>query len=52
MWVLLNGDPKGFFALFAVVCTSFSAVNVATSWRSPTTPFGRLALQYVKDIGA
>ena len=52
MWVLLNGDPNGFFALFAVVCTSFSAVNIATSGRNPTTPFGRLDLQYVKDMMA
>lgn len=50
IWVLLNGDPAGFFALFAVVCTSFSAINVGTSLRGPLTPFGRLDLKYVQEL--
>ena len=43
IWVLLNADPQGFFALFA-------AINVGTSLRSPVTPFGRLDLKYVKEL--
>ena len=50
IWVLLNADPQGFFALFAVVCTSFAAINVGTSLRSPVTQFGRLDLKYVKEL--
>lgn len=48
VWVLLNTDPLGFLALFAVVCTSFSAVNVGTSKRSPATPWGNCNLPHVR----
>lgn len=47
VWVVLNGDPAGFFLLLAVVCTSFSAMNIATSKRSPATPWGRTELLHV-----
>lgn len=49
VWVLLNSNPQGVFTLLAVVCTSFSAVNVATSKRSPATPMGDCSLPYVRD---
>ena len=48
IWVLLNTDASGFFLLLAVVCTTFSAINVATSRRTPSTPFGDTSLQYVR----
>ena len=48
IWVLLNTSPAGFFCLLAVVCTSFSAMNVATSKRSPCTPFGDTTLPHVR----
>ena len=37
-----------FFCLLAVVCTSFSAMNIATSKRSPCTPFGDTTLPHVR----
>lgn len=49
VWVILNGDPRGFFCLIAVVCSSFSAINIATSRRSPCTPFGDISKQYVRE---
>ncbi|CAL1128724.1 unnamed protein product [Cladocopium goreaui] len=48
IWVLLNANPSGFLALFAVVCTSFSAINVGTSKRTPATPWGNCALPHVQ----
>lgn len=48
VWVLLNTDPAGFFALLAVVSTSFSAVNAGTHQRSPATPYGNTSLPHVK----
>ena len=48
IWVLLNTSPAGFFCLLAVVCTSFSAMNIATSKRSPCTPFGDTTLPHVR----
>ncbi len=48
-WAIMNGDPTGFFCLFAVVCTSFSAINVGTSRRTPSTPMGDTTKKYVRD---
>ena len=49
LWVIMNGDPRGFFCLIAVVCTSFSAINVGTSLRSACTPFGDTTKEYVRE---
>lgn len=40
VWTLLNAKKSEFVALLAPVCSSFSAMNVATSCRTPLTPFG------------
>lgn len=48
VWTLLNCDPTGFAAMLAVVCTSFSSINVGTSKRSPVTPLGDVGLAYVR----
>ena len=47
VWVLLNGNPSGCLVWLAVVCSSFCCVNVGTSKRSPTTPWGNTDLGYV-----
>ena len=39
MWCLLNAAEE-FTSWLAVVCTSFSSMNVGTSKRSPVTPWG------------
>lgn len=50
-WAILNANiVTGFFVLCACVCTSFSAINVATSKRSPVTPYGNPGLSYVADL--
>ena len=46
MWALLNCDVA-FLLWLAPVCTSFSAVNVGTSKRSPTTPWGDVSRPYI-----
>lgn len=48
IWTLLNCDPTGFGAMLAVVCTSFSSINVGTSKRSPSTPYGDEGLAYIR----
>ena len=47
MWALMNTSPSGCLVWLAVVCTSFSAVNVGRSKRSATTPWGDTNLSYV-----
>lgn len=48
IWALLNCNPLGFMIWLGVVCSSFSAINLATSKRSPCTPWGRTDLKYVR----
>ena len=48
VWALLNCSPAGFLLWLACVCSSFSAMNVATSGRSPVTPWGRVEYVYVQ----
>ena len=45
--MLLHTEAGDFFGLLAIVCTSFSACNVATSKRSPVVPYGDTSLPYV-----
>lgn len=50
VWTLLNVDAaNGFTALFALVCRSFSSMNLGTSKRSPTTPEGDQNLPHVVE---
>lgn len=49
VWVLMNCQPGNFFVLLACVCTSFSAMNVGTSRRSPCTPWGNTSLPHVRE---
>lgn len=45
----MNGDAEnGFLCWLAVVCSSFVAVNLATSKRSPACPYGDVRLPHVK----
>ena len=48
VWVLLHGSRSGFFMLCAVVCTSFSSMNVGTSRRSSVTPWGDTSRPHVR----
>ncbi len=48
IWCVLSARKGSFFALFAVVCTSFAAINIATSGRSAVCPWGDLQKPYVK----
>ena len=43
----MNVEYGNFLCWIALVCSSFSAVNVATSGRTPATPWGRTFLPYV-----
>jgi len=47
VWTLMNVEYGNFLCWIALVCSSFSAVNVATSGRTPATPWGRTFLPYV-----
>ena len=49
IWLLLQAKEDGFTALFAVVCSSWVAVNAATSGRSLICPNGRESLEYVEQ---
>jgi len=46
VWALLNCSAA-FLLWLAPVCTSFSAVNVGTSRRSPCTPWGDVSRDYI-----
>ncbi|CAK8988995.1 unnamed protein product [Durusdinium trenchii] len=48
VWTLMNADPGHFMCWIALVCSSFSAVNVHTSRRTPTTPWGDVSKAYVR----
>lgn len=47
VWTLMNVEYGNFLCWIALVCSSFNAVNVATSGRTPATPWGRTFLPYV-----
>lgn len=42
LWILalLNAKPGEFTALLAIVCSSWTTINMATSGRTPCTPLG------------
>ena len=46
--LVLHGRFEQFIAMFAPVCSSFSAVNIASSARSILTPFGQLGSTSVR----
>ena len=48
MTAILNAREDSYVAVFAVVCTSFTAVNVGTHKRSPLNPEGDVSLGYVR----
>ena len=51
VWCIMNGNGMGFFVLLAVVCTSFSAVNIGTSLRAAATPMGDCSKHHVRVPG-
>ena len=38
--MILHADPGRFFVVIAMVCTSFTTINMATNGRSALTPYG------------
>ena len=51
VWTVMNTEFGNFLCWIALVCSSFSAVNVHTSGRSPATPWGYIDKAYVADSG-
>ncbi|CAK9065014.1 unnamed protein product, partial [Durusdinium trenchii] len=49
IWLVLQCAEQDFFSLLAVVCSSWSPVNIATSKRSVAYPSGNTALAYVAE---
>jgi hypothetical protein len=49
VWLVLQAAESDFYAIIAVVCTSFCAVNVGTHKRSIAYPDGDPRYSYISD---
>ena len=48
VWTVMNAEFGNFMCWIALVCSSFSAMNVFTSGRTDLTPWGDLSKSYVR----